>query len=334
MKLILFLLFFSFILGKAQTEKQEILFTNTTLELHQVRINDTNLLEDWDQFLNSQIKLLTLDSLIQKVAKKSKIDYFSIKKGLNVTRIPNTNLLEISLQLPRKPLGNLDAGKNTIKKLLEIHNESRAKRIKMISENRINIIDSQLIDLSDLIQDSRRELTILIQQANIPLLPGKSLYQKIPQIEIESEKQKSLELTLLSLELRKKRITTQLDLLNKMPEQERSKIAMPASLEGGQIFKLKITRESSTDLMATLKIQKSLIDQEIKDTTVFLEKTKKTLIELSLKQLALAEILQKLESSRTNFNRLSDTKNRLTLDLQMPNQFMTIHNWKEGVILY
>jgi hypothetical protein len=121
-----------------------------------------------ENFIANEIASLSLGVNLTAAAlignwKSQDIDPNNIQKNLVVTRISGTDMASITLHSD-----DPDQAKNIIEALIESYLVTRKKNEENRAKKALNALDNERRLQSDLVQDYRKELTVLIQQYGIP----------------------------------------------------------------------------------------------------------------------------------------------------------------------
>jgi hypothetical protein len=121
-----------------------------------------------ENFIANEIASLSLGVNLTAAAlmgnwESQDIDPNNIQKNLVVTRISGTDMASITLHSD-----DPDQAKNIIEALIESYLVTRKKNEENRAKKALNALDNERRLQSDLVQDYRKELTVLIQQYGIP----------------------------------------------------------------------------------------------------------------------------------------------------------------------
>ena len=127
-----------------------------------------------ENFIANEIASLSLGVNLTAAAlmgnwESQDIDPNNIQKNLVVTRISGTDMARITLHSD-----DPDQAKNIIEALIESYLVTRKKNEENRAKKALNALDNERRLQSDLVQDYRKELTVLIQQYGIPYFDGGS----------------------------------------------------------------------------------------------------------------------------------------------------------------
>lgn len=121
-----------------------------------------------DNFIANEIASISMGEVLEKASHKGKwadlkADLNRIKNSLKVTRIEGTDMAKITVASSEKI-----SGKKIINDLIDAYLEIREDFEFSTSHATLVALDNELIAQSNLVQDHRKELTVLIQQYGIP----------------------------------------------------------------------------------------------------------------------------------------------------------------------
>ena len=121
-----------------------------------------------ENFIANEIASLSLGVNLTAAAlignwKSQDIDPNNIQKNLVVTRISGTDMARITLHSD-----DPDQAKNIIEALIESYLVTRKTNEEDRAKRALRVLDNEKRELSDLVQDYRKDLTVLIQQYGIP----------------------------------------------------------------------------------------------------------------------------------------------------------------------
>ena len=127
-----------------------------------------------ESFIANEIASLSLGVNLTAAAlmgnwESQDIDPNNIQKNLVVTRISGTDMASITLHSD-----DPDQAKNIIEALIESYLVTRKKNEEYRAKKALKALDNEKRELSDLVQDYRKDLTVLIQQYGIPYFDGGS----------------------------------------------------------------------------------------------------------------------------------------------------------------
>ncbi|MDB4735943.1 leucine-rich repeat protein [Akkermansiaceae bacterium] len=127
-----------------------------------------------ENFIANEIASLSLGVNLAAAAlmgnwESQDIDPNNIKKNLVVTRISGTDMASITLHSD-----DPDQAKNIIEALISSYIHQRKTTEEDRAKKALKALDNEKRELSDLVQDYRKDLTVLIQQYGIPYFDGGS----------------------------------------------------------------------------------------------------------------------------------------------------------------
>ena len=125
-----------------------------------------------ENFIANEIASLSLGVNLTAAAlmgnwESQDIDPNNIQKNLVVTRISGTDMARITLHSD-----DPDQAKNIIEALIESYLVTRKKIEEDRAKRALKALDNEKRELSDLVHDYRKDLTVLIQQYGIPYFDG------------------------------------------------------------------------------------------------------------------------------------------------------------------
>ena len=134
----------------------------------QIHPTESKFFPTTEKFIANEIASLSLGKNLTAAASKNNwktqdIDPNNIQKNLVVTQIPETDMARITLHSD-----DPDQAKNIIEALIESYLVTRKKNEDYRAKKALEALDNERRLQSDLVQDYRKELTVLIQQYGIP----------------------------------------------------------------------------------------------------------------------------------------------------------------------
>jgi hypothetical protein len=239
-----------------------------------------------DNFIANEIASRSMGEVLKMASKNSKweasgADLTEIQKGINVTRIEGTDMASITATT----VGSL-SGKKIVDSIIQAYLETRKNIEFEMSQKTLDALDNELIAQSDLVQDHRKELTVLIQQYGIPYFVDHTP-NPLGQAEVEMFTQARKELA----ELETKAALTRANL--DLPDQDEA------------------TRKKFGDQIELLELQiraLSKITDERQDDT----------IHLSLKQSNYTQAKNQYEQARAMLNEMKQKQQETRVALQIP----------------
>lgn len=136
-----------------------------------------------ENFIANEIASLSMGVVLKEAASKNQweqdgLTLDTVKKNLGITRIEGTDMVEITAQS-----NDPKQAKQIVNAIIQAYVSIRMNQEVNAREKKLEALDNELIAQSDLVQDNRKELTVIIQQYRIPY------FEKSPdslgQIEIE-----------------------------------------------------------------------------------------------------------------------------------------------------
>jgi uncharacterized protein involved in exopolysaccharide biosynthesis len=246
-----------------------------------------------ENFIANEIASLSLGVNLTAAAlignwKSQDIDPNNIQKNLVVTRISGTDMASITLHSD-----DPDQAKNIIEALIESYLVTRKKNEENRAKKALNALDNERRLQSDLVQDYRKELTVLIQQYGIPYFDGGSDGNHLG----ASEKAmfQSARAKLADLE-------TELALLSAKNE----------------------ALERDEDEQAKLTLQLEVLEKQVPKMRNIVDARKKHAISLSLKQTNYTQAKEYYEQARRVLREMKKKHTEAEILLKMPRDPITI----------
>lgn len=121
-----------------------------------------------ENFIDNEIASLSMGAVItraieEKNWKEQGLNLEDIQNSLKVARIPGTDMARITAFSDDK-----FTAKKIVESIIDAYVSNRKKVEVDLSERSLEALDSELIAQSELVQDHRKDLTVLIQQYGIP----------------------------------------------------------------------------------------------------------------------------------------------------------------------
>ena len=246
-----------------------------------------------ENFIANEIASLSLGVNLTAAAlmgnwESQDIDPNNIQKNLVITRISGTDMARITLHSD-----DPDQAKNIIEALIESYLVTRKKNEENRAKKALNALDNERRLQSDLVQDYRKELTVLIQQYGIPYFDGGSDGNHLG----ASEKAmfQSARAKLADLE-------TELALLSAKNE----------------------ALERDEDEQAKLTLQLEVLEKQVPKMRNIVDARKKHAISLSLKQTNYTQAKEYYEQARRVLREMKKKHTEAEILLKMPRDPITI----------
>ena len=259
----------------------------------QIHPTESKFFPTTEQFIANEIASLSLGTHLTAAAlignwKSQDIDPNNIQKNLVVTRISGTDMASITLHSD-----DPDQAKNIIEALIESYLVTRKKNEENRAKKALNALDNERRLQSDLVQDYRKELTVLIQQYWIPYFDGGSDGNHLG----ASEKAmfQSARAKLADLE-------TELALLSAKNE----------------------ALERDEDEQAKLTLQLEVLEKQVPKMRNIVDARKKHAISLSLKQTNYTQAKEYYEQARRVLREMKKKHTEAEILLKMPRDPITI----------
>ena len=140
----------------------------------QIHPTESNFYPTTENFIANEIASLSLGTNLTAAASENNweskdINLDNVQKNLVVTQIPGTDMASITLH---------SDDPDQAKKIIEAIIISYIKQRRTMEEDRakraLDALDNEAMEQEDLVQDYRKELTVLIQQYGIPYFDGGS----------------------------------------------------------------------------------------------------------------------------------------------------------------
>ena len=189
-----------------------------------------------ENFIANEIASLSLGTNLTAAAllgnwKSQDINPNNIQKNLVVTRISETDMARITLHSD-----DPDQAKKIINNIIGSYVNQRKTKEESRARKALKALDNEKREISDLVQDYRKDLTVLIQQYGIPYFDGGSAGNRLGLSEQEMFRSSREELAKLENEgdlLRAKYEALERD------EVEQAKLTLQLEVFGKQILKMR-----------------------------------------------------------------------------------------------
>lgn len=116
-----------------------------------------------DHFIANEIASLSFGVVVKQAATGLKLDPNDVRAALTVEAIPGTDMARITATSDQP-----GQAKDIVNKIMVTYLDTRRGIERNQSERALEALDNELIAQSDLVQDHRKDLTVLIQQYGIP----------------------------------------------------------------------------------------------------------------------------------------------------------------------
>lgn len=262
--------------GKSSTAIIQILPTTPVLA-------DPNLRTE--NFIANEIASLSMGKVFERAVRESnwdleEADLDQLKTAFKVIRIEGTDMARITATSTGKV-----SGKEIVKALIEAYVGVREALEVDMGRRKLKALDDELIAQSDLVQDNRKELMVLIQQYGIPYF----------------ENQQNL--------LGRQELEALAHAKNK-DQQIQEEIALLKA-------KLNSTKEESPEFELLSKRMNELVQQEA-EIGQWVDDKKVSAIDLSLKQRQYHQAIEAFEASHELLTKMKNQQQEARVALHMP----------------
>ena len=259
----------------------------------QIHPTESKFFPTTEKFIANEIASLSLGKNLTAAASKNNwktqdIDPNNIQKNLVVTQIPETDMARITLHSD-----DPDQAKKIINDIISSYVNQRKTTEEDRAKKALQALGSKRFSQSDLVQDCRKELTVLIQQYGIPYFDGGSDGNHLG----ASEKAmfQSARAKLADLE-------TELALLSAKNE----------------------ALERDEDEQAKLTLQLEVLEKQVPKMRNIVDARKKHAISLSLKQTNYTQAKEYYEQARRVLREMKKKHTEAEILLKMPRDPITI----------
>jgi len=259
----------------------------------QIHPTESKLFPTTEKFIANEIASLSLGKNLTAAASKNNwktqdIDPNNIQKNLVVTQIPETDMARITLHSD-----DPDQAKKIINDIISSYVNQRKTTEEDRAKKALQALGDKRFSQSDLVQDYRKELTVLIQQYGIPYFDGGSDGNHLG----ASEKAmfQSARAKLADLE-------TELALLSAKNE----------------------ALERDEDEQAKLTLQLEVLEKQVPKMRNIVDARKKHAISLSLKQTNYTQAKEGYEQARRVLREMKKKHTEAEILLKMPRDPITI----------
>ena len=259
----------------------------------QIHPTESNFHTTTENFIANEITSLSLGTNLTAAASKNNwkpkdINLDEVQKNLVVTQIPETDMARITLHSD-----DPDQAKKIINDIISSYVNQRKTTEEDRAKKALQALGSKRFSQSDLVQDCRKELTVLIQQYGIPYFDGGSDGNHLG----ASEKAmfQSARAKLADLE-------TELALLSAKNE----------------------ALERDEDEQAKLTLQLEVLEKQVPKMRNIVDARKKHAISLSLKQTNYTQAKEYYEQARRVLREMKKKHTEAEILLKMPRDPITI----------
>lgn len=347
-------------LTQPQQEKPEAAHRSTaTLQIHYTHPFWTGSPgeETSNNFLNTQIAILSANGVITEAAEQGDLDSQTIKDALWIEAIPDTDLITLSAYHD-----DLEIAKRIAKSVITAYISRRDLLDRRRSEQALEALDLELMKQADLVQDYRKALTVLIQQYGIPYFEGRSenpvgtteeeMYRlaqmKLDEYETQNDQLKIQNQSLLntspddlvraaaSLDLPNNPVTGYYTAYREYSEKINVGKASGLGQDHPEIVKLQQQADQALEqarrevppLKEVLKTKEKLLDRQVERMREIVSSKQVDTVELSLKQHTYNQAKEEYEQAREMYREMRIKQQEARVMLQMPRTSVTIHGWE------
>jgi len=307
-------------------------------------------------FLRNQIAIISANEVIAEAAKEAGIDPETIKKTLWIEPIADTDLIKLSAYHDDQSMT-----KRIAESVIHAYIAHRNKLELQKANASLKALDEELILQGDLVQEHRKELTVLIQSYGLPY------FDDLPQIligateeEIYHWAQKKLDdyeiqHDQLAISIQKVMNTPNEDIVRmaaglELPENQVTHYyqsfrefsnQVQAKLDSGLVedhptiidLQQKASRELEhaqaevVTLKQILDTKLQMIKRQVEKMREIVDSKQNIAVELSLKQHNYNQAKDDYEQSRDMYREMKIKQQEARVLLKMPRTLVTIHGW-------
>lgn len=334
--------------------------SSATLQIHFTRPYDPD--SDQEQpanFLRNQIAIISANSVIAEAAANSKIDVKVIQEALWIAMIEGTDLITLSAYHDDAATSKRIA-EAVISAYVAHRNSLEVER----AHSSLEALDTELINQGDLVQDHRKELTVLIQQYGIPYFDGRS---SNPVGATEEEMYRLVQKKLDNFETMRDQLTIQIQQIMNTPNEDIVRMAAGMDLPKNQVTtyysafrdlqnqveiktasslgedhpsiiqlqqqanqKLENARAEVVTLKQVLKTKLQLVERQVERMREIVDEKQDATVELSLKQHNYNQAKEDYEQARDLYREMKIKQQEARVLLKMPRTPVTIHGWSRN----
>ena len=334
--------------------------STATLQIHQTPFYEAQPdQEPSENFLSNQIAIISANSVIEEAAAHSQIDARIIQEALWIKPLIGTDLISLSAYHD-----NPATAKHIAEAVIESYISHRNTLELARANAALETLDTELLKQSDLVQDLRKELTILIQQYGIPYFDGQSAN---PTGTTEEERYRLAQKKLDDYETQHDQLTIQIQRIKTAAKEDIVPSAAGLDLPENQVTeyyrsyrqleneiydkmhsglgkdhpsivqlqqqadqKLAHARAEVVTLQQVLETKLLMLNRQIEKMREIINDKQNTTVELSLKQHNYTQAKEDYEQSRDMYREMKIKQQESRVLLKMPRTPVTIHGWEHN----
>ena len=326
----------------------------------QIHPTESNFCTITENFIANEIVSLSLGTNLTAAASKNNwkpkdINLDEVQKNLVVTQIPETDMARITLHSD-----DSDQAIKIINDIISSYIHQRKTTEEDRAKKALKALDNEKRELSDLVQDYRKDLTVLIQQYGIPYFDGGSAGNRLglsEQAMFQSARAK-----LANFETQADQIKIQIDKLVQLTSEELISYAAGLDLPQNQVTSyanqnrqavdrmldlsaqglgrnhpdmvtmnqrakgaLEKAHEEVVSLKEVLKTKLDLVEKQVLKMREMVDDRKEDAITLSLKQTNYTQAKEQYEQARGMLREMKFKHSEATILLKMPRDPITLH---------
>ena len=326
----------------------------------QIHPTESNFYTTTENFIANEIVSLSLGTNLTAAASKNNwkpkdINLDEVQKNLVVTQIPETDMARITLHSD-----DPDQAIKIINDIISSYIHQRKTTEEDRAKKALKALDNEKRELSDLVQDYRKDLTVLIQQYGIPYFDGGSAGNRLglsEQAMFQSARAK-----LANFETQADQIKIQIDKLVQLTSEELISYAAGLDLPQNQVTSyanqnrqavdrmldlsaqglgqkhpdmvtmnqrakgaLEKAHEEVVSLKEVLKTKLDLVEKQVLKMREMVDDRKEDAITLSLKQTNYTQAKEQYEQARGMLREMKFKHSEATILLKMPRDPITLH---------
>lgn len=342
--------------GKKKEKPQANHHSAATLQIHYTRPYEPDPPQQSPNFLNNQITIISSNEIIEDAAKEAGINPEIVKEALWIEPIPDTDLITLAAYHDDKELAKRIA-ESVITAYVSRRNQLNLRRAKLALE----ALDNELVAQGDLVQEHRKELTVLIQQYGIPYFDGRSessvgvteeeLYRhaqmKLDEFEtmrdslsikiqtLKSTPKEAFVRTASGMDIPENGVTGPYQSYRKFTELANQKLASGLGNEHPAVIKdrqaaeqaLEQARNEAVTLKEVLDTKLKLVDRQIEKMRETVSSKQDNTVDLSLKQHQYNQAKEAYEQARDMYREMKIKQQESRVMFKMPRTPITIHGW-------
>ncbi len=326
----------------------------------QIHPTESNFYTTTENFIANEIVSLSLGTNLTAAASKNNwkpkdINLDEVQKNLVVTQIPETDMARLTLHSD-----DPDQAIKIINDIISSYIHQRKTTEEDRAKKALKALDNEKRELSDLVQDYRKDLTVLIQQYGIPYFDGGSAGNRLglsEQAMFQSARAK-----LANFETQADQIKIQIDKLVQLTSEELISYAAGLDLPQNQVTSyanqnrqavdrmldlsaqglgrkhpdmvtmnqrakgaLEKAHEEVVSLKEVLKTKLDLVEKQVLKMREMVDDRKEDAITLSLKQTNYTQAKEQYEQARGMLREMKFKHSEATILLKMPRDPITLH---------